>query len=156
MAHPYTTRARVRIAAVAHEMTDWVDANGDGVEDSGVVPGHIERACNRIDGALGQRFSTPFAATAGVADAGLLADIADELTIAFMLRRVDRPRADAIMAQADAELAKIASGATYIDATLRDADERRGGVRYESAGTIVAGNVDGNYTSTGVRKSYGF
>lgn len=155
MAHPYTTRARVRIAAIAHEMTDWVDANGDGVEDSGVVAGHIEKACNRIDGALGQRFSTPFASTAGVADAGLLADIADELTIAFMLRRIDRPRADAIMAQADAELAKIATGETYISATARDADTRRGGVRYESAGTFAAGRTDSDYTTSGVNKLRG-
>lgn len=153
MAHPYTTRARVQVAAIARDLTDIVDRNRDGAEDVGVLSSCITRACNAIDGALGQRFATPFASTGGVADAGLLADIADELTLVFLLRPIARDKADSMEAAAMAQLAAIRNGETYIDATLRDAGNRRRGVAWEGGGTFIAGN-SGTSADDGADGSY--
>lgn len=155
MAHPYTTRARVQVAAIARDLASIADRDRDGAEDPGVLAGCIERACNVIDGELGKRFEVPFAATDGVASAGQLADIADELTIVFLLRPIDRAHADSIEAMAMAALAKIARGDTYINATERTVHRRRGGVKVLSAGTKVAGRVDGNYSTNGSDKDWG-
>lgn len=126
MAHPYSTQPRLEALLGSDLVLALLDRNHDGTADDGVYDGTLERACNRIDSRVGGLYVVPFA---GVGDTptptpGTISDIADYIT-AQMLFSVDNPdSADAKYwgGQADAELAKVLSGAYVLNATKQDAD----------------------------------
>lgn len=144
MAHPYTTVARLRLLAQQHRVAAYSDHNADGVDDTSVISGAIERACNHIDTELGLKFSVPFAATSGVATAGKIADLTDILTLAYLLHSIDYERAQALLAEAQAVIDRIVSGKAFIDASLRTAAVRSP-VVFQAGPSFAAGNVDDEY-----------
>jgi phage gp36-like protein len=151
VAHPYTTRARVQVAAIARQLTDLLDRDDDTVEDDGVLDATIERACNHIDKRLGRRFVVPFDTVPGT-----IADIADRITIALLLEPIDARRHEEMMAAADADLRRILEGDDFIDAPERAADVRRGGVAWHGSGTYASGRTSDNVDAArGTKKSHG-
>lgn len=153
MAHPYTTSARLRrlVAGKSERLLALLDRDGDGVADTDgttpVLDDVIERACNRIDGALGMAYSVPFSTTSGP-----VADMADKLAAAELFFWIDPESADGKRyldeVEGDLEMYRTRKWAIP-NATPIDPDTGRTGVRYESIGTVTAGgSTNGSTTAT--------
>jgi phage gp36-like protein len=159
MAHPYTTRALVRQAAINPErIAHLLDHNGDGVEDAvdgtAAIATAIAEACTMIDAHLGRRYVTPFASLTDTPS--LIQQVASWLVIGELYERVEPDGADAKSWRGKALLVlnRLAEKTMHLDATEVAATTRRR-VVYESAGTFVAGRVDDDYTDSGTDKSNG-
>lgn len=162
MAHPYTTDARVRLFLGTVRVETLGDRDNSGTIDTGLMADAIERACNRIDGALGVRYSMPCAAiTDTPATPGQVADLAD-IGVAMFLYQWLEPKSDDYIEFRDAFQGDDGKGGQL--GRYRDGDEVVIGLAelgadvgdesaaHESIGTITAGGTDiqGNRTSAWV------
>lgn len=155
MAHPYTTLARVQTFAIAQHVNAYLDRDADGSADSGVMDAAIERACNEIDSRLGFRFEVPFASLSDTP--GKVSDIADRLALVYLLEPIEGA-SDHVAHHwkvAQDELARLADGSAHLPGATLVSTQSRRPVRWESAGTHVAGRVDDDYTTSGTDKSHG-
>lgn len=129
MAHPYTTRARTEALIGAATVLALCDRAGDGVEDTGVYDGAIERAANAVDSSLRQYYVVPFP-TVGTCD-GTVSDLCDYYA-AHLLFSEDDPEsryARMWLSKFEKIIAKLVSGeAELSDAKVADADAGRVGI----------------------------
>lgn len=154
MAHPYTTRAELRMMIDARGISALADRDLDGTEDAGVIDGAIKEACRLIDLRLGFAYPTPFASTDGLADDGGIVLVANLISLAALLLNVDGVWRKTLLDEAEALLAAIAEKRAFINAAPIAATTRRR-ISYQAGTPFVAGNHCNDYSSRGVRRSRG-
>jgi phage gp36-like protein len=159
MAHPYTTRAIIQqTSGDPARVADLLDRNRDGAEDTvastASIATAIALACELIDARLGQRYTLPFASLTDTP--ALVTRIASMLALAHLYALVDPDSADRKMwmESAEALLKGILDGTYYLDATQRTAAVRRP-VVVVAGPQFASGNVDDDYTTSGVARSRG-
>lgn len=149
MAHPYTTQARVELFLGAARVAAIGDRDESGALDTGLVADAIERVCNRIDGAVGNRYAVPFVAV--TATPGQVQDLADIGVAMLLYDWLSPSSADAKSFRIQFEgddgskglLGRYRTGAEIIvGATDVDANTGARSVGFESTGTTVAGAID--------------
>lgn len=166
MAHPYTTQARAMLFLGEDRVDALGDRDDDGSLDAGLVADAIERICNRIDGALGGRYSMPCAAiTDTTPTPGQVADLCDIGVAMLLYQWISPASADAKQFKLDFEgengdagqLGRYRTGAERVVglALLSDTAEAQRPLTYESAGTEWSGRMDDDYTDDGADKNYG-
>lgn len=164
--HPYTTQARVELFLGADRVTALGDRDSSGAIDTGLMADAIERICNRIDGALGGRYSMPCAAiTDSTATPGQVADLCD-LGVAMLLYQWIAPSSsDAKQFRLDFEgekgdagqLGRYRTGVEKVIglALLTDTADAQRPLTYESVANEWSGRADDDYTDDGVSRNYG-
>ena len=166
MAHPYTSAARIKAlvasgatyAGTAQErLLELLDRNADGTEDVSGLPAsetlvanYIERACNRIDGEVGQVYVVPLnVSLADPAASGLVSDIADQLAAAWLYFWIDPESPDGKRLEADAlsylDMVR-ARRVTFPGQTPVPQTTGRNAVRCESIGVQAAGGLTNGRT----------
>ena len=158
MAHPYSTQARVELYLGADRVTALGDRDDSGAIDSGLMTAALERVANRIDGALGVRYSVPFASLTDTP--GQIQDLTDVGVGALLYEWLApaSPDAKLLRSMFEEQLKAYRDGQeVVVDADLlSDSADARRPMTYESAGTTFAGRVDDDYTTEGVDKASNF
>lgn len=161
MAHPYTTAARVRRLLGPTRATTLLDRDDDGTEDAGVVAtgsvalvdDAIERTCNRVDGALGGRYTMPCAAITDTPPTpGCVADVTDVGVAALLYEWLAPTAQDAktFRAQFEAQLKAYRDRDEVVPGLAElAADHGTASVAFESIGTAAAGALDADGDRTG-------
>ena len=159
MSTAYTTDTRVRLFLGTDRVTALGDRDESGAIDTGLMDDAIARIGNRIDGALGTRYTVPFAATtASPATPGQVADLAD-LGVGMLLYKWLAPSSpDAKTLREDFEgedgahglLGRYRTGDEIIPGAAEAAAETaQRSASYESIGTSIAGALDASGSRTG-------
>lgn len=155
MAHvAYSTVQRVRRFLGPDRALAVLDRDGDGSEDPGttgtgsvaLVDDALARAANRIDSALGTRYTVPFAA---ITDSSPTPEAVSDLTdlgVATLLYEWLQPNSDdakAFRAQFESQLKAYRSGDEVVVGAAELPSSSGGqSAAYESIGTRVAGGTD--------------
>lgn len=162
MAHvAYSTVQRVRRFLGPDRALAVLDRDGDGSEDPGttgtgsvsLVDDALARVANRIDGAVGGRYTVPFAAiTDSTPTPEYVSDLTD-LGVAALLYEWLQPNSDdakAFRERFEEQIKAIQKGVEVIPGGAeKSATRGDGSVAWESQGTHAAGAVDssGNQTA---------
>jgi hypothetical protein len=146
MSTAYTTDARVRLFLGTDRVDKLTDRDEDDAVDSGLMADAIARIGNRIDGALGARYSVPFAAIGDATPTpGQVSDLAD-LGVGMLLFTWLAPgEADTktLTDSFEAMLKAYRTGTEVVPgAALIAATDGTRSCAYESIGTSLAGATD--------------
>lgn len=151
----YTTRARFTSLLGANLATSLLDFDKDGTEDTGLYDGLRDRAENRVDRELRQKYAVPFADVETEALDETVSDLTDDLIKLYVLekwrpgskefetleKKILTAFADLRSGQTELDESKVASGTgKRLVSTSSD----------DSPGTTFAG------TTNGVSKMRGF
>jgi phage gp36-like protein len=163
MAHPYTTRERVRQqAGSSSRVLELIDYDQNDTEDtidgSLVLDVVIEDACNTVDARLGKRYPVPFDTYPSTP--ALVTQITNYLVLWDLYERVSPGGDDAKswLARADGLMTGLLDGSLELPATAEVSVDTRRPVLSESGGTLVAGRTSDNvttYTANSRAKTYG-